>query len=621
MKTKFNHLLILFSLLTLHACKDKSVLVENSDSKSSNAMDVHSYAKPDEAVVKHLSLELVADFDTKKLSGTATYDIEVHEGADSIVLDTRDLDIQQVTVDGKNTIFSLGKEQKWLGQSLTIPVNRKSKSVIITYSTRPGAEALQWLNPSQTAGKKHPYLFTQGEAILTRTWIPIQDSPGIRMTYDAMITVPKELMAVMSASNPQQKTANGVYSFSMKQPIPAYLIALAIGDLEFRSIGKRTGVYSEPSIVDKAAAEFTDMEKMVETAESLYGPYQWERYDVIVLPPSFPFGGMENPRLTFATPTIIAGDKSLVALIAHELAHSWSGNLVTNATWNDFWLNEGFTVYFERRIMEALYDSTYSNMLTSLGLQDLKATVEDLEPRETYLYLDLHGKNPDDGMNDIAYEKGALFLKMLEKAAGREKFDAFLRKYFEEHKFQSMTSERFLKYLDENLLKPYNLNVNVQEWVNGPGLPANYPSVSAERFVKVDLQVADFIKGKKASELNTKDWSTHEWLHFIKALPDSLPETQMKDLDQTFGYTTSNNSEIKAAWFKLAIYQGYGSKILPAIRSFLVEVGRRKFLTPLYTALINNGMTKEAKSIFEEAKPNYHSIAYNTIQALLDKAK
>lgn len=584
-------------------------------------MDTHSYAHPDQAVVRHLSLDLTADFNAKKIAGTATYDITVQPGADSIILDSRDLEIQKVSVDDAETPFSLGASNEWLGQPLSIPVKAGAKKIAITYSTRPGAEALQWLEPSQTAGKKLPYLFTQGQAILTRTWIPIQDSPGIRMTYDAKISVPKELMAVMSASNPQTKNAEGVYTFKMAQPIPAYLIALAIGDLEFKSLGKRTGVYTEPSMMAKAASELTDTEKMVEAAEALYGPYQWERYDLIVLPPSFPFGGMENPRLTFATPTILAGDKSLVALIAHELAHSWSGNLVTNATWNDFWLNEGFTVYFELRIMEALYGKSYTAMLASLGYQSLKATVTDLTPRETHLFLDLAGKNPDDGMTDIAYEKGAHFLLMLEEKAGRETFDAFLKAYFKDHEFQSMTTTAFLEYLDENLIKPNKLDVNVDEWVYGPGLPANCPVATSERFTSVDVQAANFFKGQPAPSLNINGWTTQEWLHFIQALPDSLSATQMKDLDTSFGFTKSGNSEIQAAWYKLAINQGYAKEIVPAIRQFLVEVGRRKFLTPLYVAMLEHDMKEEAQSIYKEARPNYHSVAYNTMDKLFSEAK
>jgi aminopeptidase N len=621
MKTKFYQLFFLMIGLFLISCKEKNKPVDTTPIATNESQDVHTYARSDEAVVKHLSLELNVDFDLKKLSGTAAYDIEVHPGADTIRLDVKDLDIQQVTVDGEKSEFKLGVSDKWLGQSLNVPVKESSKKLVIAYSTRPEAEALQWLNPSQTAGKKYPYLFTQGEAILTRTWIPIQDSPGIRLTYDAKITVPKELMAVMSASNPQVKTADGIYTFSMNQPIPSYLIALAVGDIAFKSVGTRTGVYTEPVMLEKAAWELSDMEKMVSAAESLYGPYQWERYDIIILPPSFPFGGMENPRLTFATPTIIAGDKSLVALVAHELAHSWSGNLVTNATWNDFWLNEGFTVYFELRIMEAVYGKSYSDMLANLGFQSLQSTIADVDPKDSHLFLDLKGRNPDDGMNDVAYEKGALFLRMLEEKAGRTTLDAFLRKYFEEHKFQSMSTEKFLAYLDENLLKPNHLEVNVNEWVYSPGLPKDFTIAQSERFQAVDKVVSDFLAGKPAKSLDTKAWSTHEWLHFIQALPDSISTVQMKDLDNTFGFTKTGNSEIKEAWFKLAINQGYGPQILPAIREFLVNVGRRKFLTPLYTAMTENGMTAEAKSIFAEAKANYHSIALNTIQGVLDKAK
>jgi leukotriene-A4 hydrolase len=621
MKLNLLSFLMVVMAMTAYSCKKDQKTSMLDTKEVTPVMDQHSYARPGEAVVNHLSLDLTADFATKKIYGTASYDMTVMEGADTIFLDMKDLEIRKVTVDGTDVGYTPGPSKEHLGQSLAIPVSASSKKLVITYSTLPGAEALQWLEPSQTSGKKLPYLFTQGQAILTRTWIPIQDSPGIRMSYDAKITVPKELMAVMSASNPQTKSADGVYTFKMAQPIPAYLIALAIGDLEFRSLGKRTGVYTEPSMMNKAASELSDTEKMVEAAEALYGPYQWERYDLIVLPPSFPFGGMENPRLTFATPTILAGDKSLVALIAHELAHSWSGNLVTNATWNDFWLNEGFTVYFESRIMEALYGESYTAMLTSLGYQSLKASVAELDPKDTHLFLDLAGRNPDDGMTDIAYEKGAHFLMMLEQKAGREKFDLFLKTYFKDHQFQSMTTSAFLDYLDENLIKPNNLDVNVDEWIYGPGLPSNCPVVTSERFDKVDIQAANFVKGQPAPSLNTKDYTTQEWLHFLLALPDSLTTAQMKDLDAAFGFTKSGNREIQAAWYKLAIKQGYGKTILPSIRQFLVEVGRRKFLTPLYATMIENGMKAEAKSIYEEARPNYHSVAYNTMDKLFSEAK
>ncbi|HRP00985.1 MAG TPA: M1 family aminopeptidase/hydrolase, partial [Flavobacteriales bacterium] len=397
----------------------------------------------------------------RRLLGTASYRIRPH-GADTIILDTDALEIAKVTVNGKEVPVLLGAPSI-LGRALHIPIDSNSNTIAVTYRTTEGARALQWLSPQQTADRTHPFLFTQGQAILTRTWMPVQDSPGIRITYDATVRVPKELMAVMSASNPQVRSADGVYTFHMEQPIPAYLIALAVGDIEFRPLGERCGVYAERSVVDKAAWEFADTERMLQAAEALYGPYRWGRYDVIVLPPSFPFGGMENPRLTFATPTIIAGDRSLTALIAHELAHSWSGNLVTNATWNDFWLNEGFTVYFENRISEALYGPDHAGMLQILGRQDLQGSLEHMHAtghaEDTHLRLHLDGRDPDDGMTDIAYEKGFAFLKLLESKVGRERFDAFLRGYFDRFAFQSMTTDKFLAYLDEELLKPTNTKV------------------------------------------------------------------------------------------------------------------------------------------------------------------
>src|SRR4051794_5824957 len=367
--------------------------------------DIHSFSRPDEASIKHLALDLTVDFDRQQLSGTARLDLD-NRGARELVLDTNGLTVAKVTADGAPAAFTLGDPVKYLGQALTIGITAETKSVSIDYTTSPDAAAVQWLSPEQTAGGKHPFLFTQSQAILARTWVPCQDSPGVRMTYEATVRVPRGLLAVMSAENPTETSADGVYRFRMPQPIPSYLLALSVGDLAFRPLGRNSGVYAEKPVVEAAAYELADTQKMIDAAEQLYGPYRWGQYDILVLPPSFPFGGMENPRLTFATPTILAGDRSLVSLVAHELAHSWSGNLVTNATWNDFWLNEGFTVYFERRIMEAVYGRDYSEMLARLGMQDLEQVVEELGPasRDTHLLLDLTGRDPDDAANKLAYE-------------------------------------------------------------------------------------------------------------------------------------------------------------------------------------------------------------------------
>jgi len=621
---KYTYLLILCLLTLLTSCemadKQSSSSKEMNTSKATSDKDVHSFSTDGQSRTKHLILDLTADFDNHILKGSATHEIE-RNGDDAFIVDVRDLKIIDITDvnSNKKLKWELGSSKEFLGQPLTIELDPKTAAVKINYETSPESGAIDWLEPIQTADKKHPFLFTQGQAVLTRTWIPLQDSPGIRISYEATVHVPKDLMAVMSAENPQEKTDDGTYHFTMRQPIPPYLIALSIGDMAFRAIGPRTGVYAEHSVVEAAANEFADLEKMLSAAESLYGDYLWDRYDLIVLPPSFPFGGMENPRLTFATPTIIAGDRSLTSLVAHELAHSWSGNLVTNATWNDFWLNEGFTVYFERRIMEALYGKDYTNMLALLGRQDLEATIADIDPKDTHLFLNLEGRDPDDGMTDIAYEKGALLITTIEGLVGREKLDRFLMTYFDRYKFQSMTTDRFLKYVKAELLEPNKVDIDLDAWVFGPGIPPGAASVSSDKFQLVDQAISSFVdEGTPADRLPSKTWTTHEWLHFVRHLPTDLSANQMSQLDDAYGLTNSGNAEILAAWFDLAIRNGYGKTIIQDIENFLVEVGRRKFLTPLYRALKESDQLPTAREIFTKAKLNYHSVSANSIESLLN---
>jgi leukotriene-A4 hydrolase len=593
--------------------------VENPDTRY-YTMDTHSHARPQEQVITHLHLDITADMVNKVIRGTASYDIR--GTGDRIILDTEDLVIDSVTLDdGRAARFSLG-DSSLLGRPLVIELEGGTKKVHIAYRTTEASKALQWLEPQQTLGRRHPFLFTQGQAILTRTWIPIQDSPGIRITYTARVATDPQLMAVMSAANPVERSADGVYNFRMDQPIPAYLIALSVGDLQFKPIGGRTGVYAEPALVEKAAHEFADMERMLVAAEALYGPYRWERYDVIVLPPSFPFGGMENPRLTFATPTIIAGDRSLTSLIAHEMAHSWSGNLVTNATWNDFWLNEGFTVYFENRIFEAIYGEDRARMNKLLGHQDLVASVEKMiqagKTKDTHLRLDLEGRDPDDGMNDIAYEKGNAFLRVLEEKVGREKFDAFLRTYFDTHAFQSMTTDRFLAYLDEQLLRPNGVEMNVQEWVDGPGLPANIIVPESDMFTRVDEQLERWKKGTPAAQLETRDWITFQWMHFLRHLPTPTSHAKLAELDKAFAFSQSGNAEILSVWLEQVVKNEYEPSY-DELQRFLTTVGRRKFLMPLYTELNKtpNGQLL-ARQIYKQARSNYHAVTVRSVDELLD---
>lgn len=586
--------------------------------------DPHSFANISEVVVTHLDLDLDVDFASKRLTGKASLRINNKTGARRLYLDTRDLTIHRVTIGNSESpaTYSLGDPVAHLGRSLMINITPEADRVNVYYTTSPEAAALQWLEPSQTAGGKRPFLFTQSQAILARTWVPCQDSPGVRMTYNARVKVPPDLMAVMSASNGTKKNADGLYQFQMLQPVPSYLLALAVGDIEFRAVGKRSGVYAEPPLIKKAAWELADMERMIAAAESLYGPYRWERYDVIVLPPSFPFGGMENPRLTFATSTILAGDRSLVALIAHELAHSWSGNLVTNATWNDFWLNEGFTTYFERRIMEVVYGKSYAEMLAQLGYQDLQRAIAELGPThpDTRLRLDLAGRDPDEGMTEIPYEKGALFLRWLEETIGRTRWDAFLRSYFDAFAFQSMTTDGFLAYLRQHLLHhdpALEARLQVDRWIDRPGLPSGAPQPRSKEFDKVEAQVKLWQSGKPARTLKTTGWTTHHWLHFLKMLPEAMTRQQMADLDRAFKFTQSGNSEILFAWLMHAVVNRY-EPAYPALEKFLTGMGRRKFLRPLYAELAKTPHGAEmARRIYERARPSYHAVSRQTIDAIL----
>lgn len=587
------------------------------------AQDIHSFGQPGRVRVEHLDLDLDVDFEKKVLAGRASLRLKRIDPQAHLVLDTRDLTIRDVYLaDGKTPAkFQLAQPRRHLGAALTIELPDDSQTIHIDYQTSPTAKALQWLSPQQTASGQLPFMFSQSQSILARTWIPCQDSPGIRMTYSATVRVPVTMLAVMSAENPQAKNGDGIYKFKMTQPIPSYLLALAVGDLQFRALGPRSGIYAEPSIVESAAWEFAQTERMLSAAEQLYGPYRWDRYDILVLPPSFPFGGMENPRLTFATPTVLAGDRSLVALIAHELAHSWSGNLVTNATWNDFWLNEGFTVYFEHRIMEAVNGRPFDEMWARLNKDALLKEMAGLPPRETWLYLDLAGRDPDEGSTDVAYEKGYLFLRMLEEAVGRDKWDPFLRSYFDKFAFQSMTTAGFLEYLHTELLDDEpdatTNSLQIEQWVYGPGLPSNEPTINANELYRVESQASRFLNGTSVDLLETDGWTTHHWLHFLRRIKRPMTNKQMQQLDSRFKFTSSGNSEILHDWLLHAIAANY-QPAMPALEDFMTRQGRRKFLTPLYRELIRtNTGRKRAELIYAKARTLYHPVTVETMDQLL----
>lgn len=630
-------LVVLLAFLALPSCRhaadmDSSSTVPPSGQppavqKGPTVRDVHSYSNPSQIRVRHADLNWDVLFDRKILKGFAELLVERQGNTTGpLILDTRNLKIIRVQVSGDGFLyvpakFTVGASDPILGAPLTIEVPQQVKRVQIEYETSPDASGLQWMNPGQTAGRKHPFMFTQSQAIHARSWIPLQDSPEVRMTYSARVRVPQDLLAVMSAENNPDHLQRGEYTFAMNKPVPSYLIALAVGDLEFRSLGPRTGVYADPTVVDRAATEFADTEKMIDATEELYGPYRWGRYDLLILPPSFPFGGMENPSLTFATPTILAGDKSLVALVAHELAHSWSGNLVTNATWRDFWLNEGFTVYLERRIQEAVYGVRRERMEAVLGKQDLDKDLADLPDADEILYINLDGRDPDDGFTDVPYEKGALFLRHLEETFGREVFDEFLRKYFDQFAFQSITTADFVRYLKTNLLDKnpkLAARIPLDQWIYQPGLPASAPVPVSEAFPEVEKQAQRWLGGEiEAGALPAGDWSTQEWLHFLKSLPQQMPLARLSELDKAFALTKAGNSEVAHQWLLIAIRNGY-EPAYERLEQYLLEIGRRKLIKPLYEELVKTSAGKErAMAIYRKARPGYHPIAITTLDPIV----
>jgi len=615
----YKNCLIVFTFFTLFvSCKPESSQSDRSVRKRI-VDDAHSFGDYSDARVKHLSLNLKADFDKKTLSGWAKL-VVAKNGADSLFLDSNNLNIESVENAGKPIPYVIYAPKDFIGSKIAIPTASFNDTITIRYSTKPEALALQWLSPEQTYGKKQPFLYTQGQAVLTRSWIPIQDSPGIRFTYDAQISVPKGLMALMSAENPQKKSDDGIYKFDMKQPIPAYLVALAIGDLAFHAFDGTRGVYAESEQLKAAAYEFAETPDMIKTAEELYGPYVWGRYDILILPPAFPFGGMENPRLTFATPTVIAGDRSLSSLIAHELAHSWSGNLVTNATWDDFWLNEGFTVYFERRIIEKVKGKDFSDMGSIIGRGDLNNAFSDFgeDGKETCLKLDLKGLNPDDGMTDVPYEKGYLFVVLLERTFGRGKIDAFLKKYFEVYKFKTITTEEFEDYIKSQLDTVQLDDIHLHEWLYDAGLPDNAPGFESKLFDKVEKEKENLLNGK--STIQYKDWDFNQWLYFINSIRNKATLEQLNSLNKRYRFLESNNAEILASWLTNNII--VGNKVVNSrLEGFLCKVGRRKFLTPLYKALLQSGQKDEALKIYRNCRSSYHSVSQSTLDELLGYSK
>ena len=603
-----------------------------TETRTSNAIDAtpvedpNSFAQPGKVRIEHIDLDLRVDMEAKVLRGSATYRLQwLDDRARELVLDTRAIDIRSVQgLDGKqwrDLPFKLDAEDPMFGSALRIRMQQQLPQVRIRYSTRPEASGLQWLAPEMTASGK-PFMFSQSQAIHARSWVPLQDTPGVRFTYDARIRTDPALMALMSADNDPAAVRDGDYRFSMPQKIPSYLLAIAVGDLAFKPISSRAGVWAEPSVLAAAAAEFADTEKMIQVAESLYGPYQWGRYDLLILPASFPFGGMENPRLSFITPTVIVGDKSLTSLIAHELAHSWSGNLVTNSSWKDIWLNEGFTSYVENRIVEAVYGKDQADMENVISQFGLSGEIQGLPAKDQLLVLaPLVGRDPDEALTDVAYIKGQWFLSFLEERFGRETFDAFLRHWFDTHAFTSTHSAEFERFLEVELLAKHPGKVSlgeIREWLYEPGIPSFAVPARSARFEAVDAKQAEWLAGKRpAADLGAGAWTTQERVRFLEKMPATLDVERMAELDAALALTGTANAEIAQRWYPLAVRSGY-LPARPAIEVFLTKIGRRKLIMPTYEALAETEEGRAfAQQVFEKARPGYHPITVGSVEQVL----
>jgi len=634
---------LFFSAILLITCQnEKKYVGTQKNSKIFSVEDPHSYSNPSKIRVTHMDLNLEILWSTHILKGFVTVTLDKNENADTLILDTRQLKISAVqNISGKALNYWLGDSKAIFGAPLYIVLGKDDKKVKIVYETIANAAALQWVSPPQTHDKKEEFLYSQSQAILARSWVPCQDAPAVKFTYTAKIKTKPGYLALMSATNPQEVKESGIYTFEMDQPISSYLLALSSGEISFKALGNNCGIYAEPGMLEKAAWEFADMQKMIDEAGKLYGTYMWKRYDVLVLPPSFPFGGMENPRLTFATPTVITGDRSQVSLIAHELAHSWSGNLVTNATWNDFWLNEGFTNYFEQRIMEKLYGKPYDEMRQVLAWNDLEKTIAEMKADglsgDTKLKLNLKGRDPDDGLSDVAYDKGRFFLCHLEKIVGKKNWDDFLNKYFKANAFSYNNTEDFLKYFNQELLDKnpeWKRLANASEWVYGEGLPKDAVKPVSRELDKVDLLITNYLNGTlKIDRLDTSGFTSHHWQYFIRQLGKKLvPENSMNaikivielnsiyiltEIDKQYKFSNRGNAEICCDWFTLSVKVGY-TQNRPQTEKFLVSIGRRKFLMPIYEALVKTPEGKIwAKQVFEKAKIGYHSVSAISVGEVL----
>jgi len=602
--------------------------------------DLSSYSKPEEAVVTHLDWKISVNFETERLLAEATYSVHVIQPhVRKLNLDTAHINILSVKTydDGTPlsfTLYPIVNAKSYLGRRLEIDlpkcVNDDNLKITISYSTTKLCSALQWLPPAQTAGKEYPYLFTQCQAIHARSLVPCQDRCGVKMTYTACVTVPQWATCVMSALlKNTEVTSEKTVSSTWDQPVPisSYLLALAVGQLSKRDISKRCTVWSEPSVVENAAYEFSETEEFLSTAEAIAGKdYVWGRYDLLCLPPSFPYGGMENPCLTFVTPTLLAGDRSLADVVAHEIAHSWTGNLVTNATWDHFWLNEGWTTWFQRKIMARMKNNPkFLDFDAIQGRKALADTVENIAPENTCLVLSIGDGDPDDSYSKVSYEKGFTFLLYLERLIGTSEFEMFFQAYIARFASTTLTSDDFKDFFLQHFAGNPRVNeIDWNSWFYAQGMPPVLPSLDqsmAEASTNLAKTWIDVDRGTKKNPVLTNEinaWSSGQITCFLDALQlktadKPLQISTLKAMNRLYHLAESRNSEILFRFCQLAIASD-DETIVPVAMRFITSQGRMKYVRPLYLSLYKSKIGKDiAVETFLKYKDTYHPIATKMI--------
>ena len=585
-------------------------------------MTVHdptSYADLSQGRIRHIDFQIQTDFSTSTLAIQATYQLDAPRRG-PLFLDTFKISLQKAHTNGRALAWEFDTQNESLGARLHLKGLNGDTSFTLEFRTSPDASALQWLTAAQTLGGGHPFLYSQCQNIHARSVFPCQDTPSVRFTFSAKVEVPKGLTAVMAAEQVGGQEGSGHFVFRMPQPIPSYLFALAVGNLEFRKFGPRTGIYAEPQIIEAAAWEFAENEMRVTEAEKLLGPYLWGRFDLLVLPPSFPYGGMENPRLTFLTPTAILGTRGQTYLITHELAHAWTGNLVTNATWQDFWLNEGWTTYAETRITELLEGADFNNLNAVFHEREMMDAMERLgmDSQQTCL-KQAEAVEADTRAFSIPYYKGCFFLQECERAVGRVRFDAFIQSYMKRFQFQSITTETFLDFMKVELPDVF-AKVNVRQWIYEPGMPAGRQKPQSHLYDEVQAALNTYQRGTLPTRAQTEHWHSDQVKSFLQGLPAAISAEDCPLLEEALDLKKWNDAAHFSFFYSICIASRYES-ILPRVEAYAEQIGRMLYILPVFRALIQTDWSRgHARPLFERVKSRHHQITANGIERMLGRA-